>query len=219
MENNSQFDMNISTETQVSYLNCTTLFQIMTMLSLLLTNTFYTSIVWHYYKLNTKSLQGTIFGPLLFILFINDLSLVLDKSGVDMYTYDCPVTTVIMCAPITDHKFSENNDRYFSVWAETRWAATSNKTKLMFIINCKKSLIIRKLLDCTCHHEKGYALLVHYPLPDYRFFLLWQTMYVWVPSILTLYVCFVLTHYILIPFVLSHYVWVPFVLTYYVWSL
>ena len=71
--------------------------------------------------------QGSILGPLFFILFINDLPLCV-KSDIDMYADDSSITSTATC--VTELNAKLNDDlRNISTWCkENRMAATSSKT-------------------------------------------------------------------------------------------
>jgi hypothetical protein len=82
--------------------------------------------------------QGSILGPLFFIVFINDLPLYLPHSNIDMYADDSSITS-------SAHTVQELNERlntdlnHIATWCnENRMAANSTKTKSMLITTWQK---------------------------------------------------------------------------------
>ena len=81
--------------------------------------------------------QGSILGPLFFILFINDLPLCV-KSDIDMYADDSNITSTATC--VTELNATLNDDfGNISTWCkEDRMAGNSSKTKSMLITTWQK---------------------------------------------------------------------------------
>ncbi len=81
--------------------------------------------------------QGSIIGPLLFILFINGLPLALDNSDTDMYADDLSVTTSARTVPKIEQHLVEDADKV-SWCSDNHMATNTTKTKLMLITTWQK---------------------------------------------------------------------------------
>ncbi len=84
--------------------------------------------------------QGSIHGPLLFIIFINDLPLVATHNEINMYADDSTVTyTAKTTNEINGHLNSDMKE--ITKWCvENRMSANATKTKSMLITTWQKRL-------------------------------------------------------------------------------
>jgi retron-type reverse transcriptase len=83
--------------------------------------------------INTGVPQGSILGPLLFILFINDLPMVLEASDADMYADDSTLTAQAQSVPELEQKLTVDADIVSEWCADNHMAANATKTKVMLI--------------------------------------------------------------------------------------
>ena len=81
--------------------------------------------------------QGSILGPLFFILFINDLPLSID-SNIDMYADDSSVTSAAKSVPELNEKLNADLQSISAWCKDNRMAANSSKTKAMLITTWQK---------------------------------------------------------------------------------
>lgn len=91
--------------------------------------------------------QGSILGPILFILFINDFSLGLFNTRIDMYADDTTIT--ISSKTITDIKTIANKllSKVYDWCQCNSMVINENKTKFMIITNHQKRSLISNELE------------------------------------------------------------------------
>ena len=81
--------------------------------------------------------QGSILGPLFFILFINDLPLHV-RSDIDMYADDSSITTTATSVPELNDELNKDLINISTWCKDNRMAANSSKTKSMLITTWQK---------------------------------------------------------------------------------
>ncbi len=91
--------------------------------------------------------QGSILGPLLFIIFINYLPLVATHSEIDMYADDSTVTsTAKTTEEINGHLNTDMKE--ITKWCiENRVSANATKTKSMLITSCQNDFPFQKIRE------------------------------------------------------------------------
>ncbi len=85
------------------------------------------------FTIKTGVPQGSVIGPLLFILFINDRPLALDNSDTDMYADDSSVTTSARTVLEIEQHLVEDADKVSTWSSENHMAVNTTKTKVMLI--------------------------------------------------------------------------------------
>jgi len=82
--------------------------------------------------------QGSILGPLFFILFINDLPLFIQHSVIDMYADDSTITSSARSVPDLNDKLNADLESVSAWCSMNRMAANSSKTKSMLVTTWQK---------------------------------------------------------------------------------
>ena len=82
--------------------------------------------------------QGSILGPLFFIVFINDLPLCIENSHIDMYADDSSITTMAKSVPELNVKLNSDLNKISAWCTDNRMAANSSKTKSMLVTTWQK---------------------------------------------------------------------------------
>ncbi len=78
--------------------------------------------------------QHSILGPLLFILFINDLPMALQDTDTDMYADDSTLTAQSKSTPELEEKLSSHASKVSTWYQENHMSAnTTTKTKVMMV--------------------------------------------------------------------------------------
>ena len=91
---------------------------------------------------------GTVLGPLLFLIFVNDLLLSLEKSGISVYTYADDITIYSANSDLGLAEASLQN----AVDSVHSWFKNNN-----LLLNPKKSHV---MLICTRQHTQGKLLQI-----------------------------------------------------------
>ena len=82
--------------------------------------------------------QGSILGPLFFILFINDLPMALQDSEADMYADDSTITAQAKTVPKIEQSLNKDANIITQWCSENKMAAHATKTKVMLITTWQK---------------------------------------------------------------------------------
>ncbi len=88
--------------------------------------------------IKTGVLQGSMLGPLLFILFINDLPMALQDTNTDMYADDSTLTAQAKTIPKLEEKLSSDVAKVSNWYQENHMAANTTKPKAMLATTWQK---------------------------------------------------------------------------------
>ncbi len=89
--------------------------------------------------IKTGVTQGSILGPLLFILFINDLLMALQDTDTDMYADDSTLTAQAKTTYELGEKLSSDAAKVSTCCQENHMAANTTKTKVMLDTTWQKN--------------------------------------------------------------------------------
>ena len=82
--------------------------------------------------------QGSCLGPLLFILYINDLPLSLEHSQVNMYADDCSISFTAISIPVINERVNEDLDSLRTWLAANKLSLNVAKTHSLIISSGQK---------------------------------------------------------------------------------
>jgi ribonuclease P/MRP protein subunit RPP40 len=102
--------------------------------------------------------QGSILGPLFFILFINDLPMSITESETDMYADDSSMTAVAKTVPELNDKLDTDMDNVDGWCGENGMAPNVPKTKSMLVTTWQKRASLPDNEKELCVKLKGQAL-------------------------------------------------------------
>ena len=108
---------------------------------------------------NTGVPQGSILGPLMFILFINDMNLSVENTTLDMYADDSTASTSAKTVPQLQEKLQTDMDNISNWCNHNKMVINADKTKSMLITTRQKrqSLVTEELniqINGTTDSEK-----------------------------------------------------------------
>ena len=79
--------------------------------------------------------QGSILGPLLFIVFINDLPLVVPNGNMDIYADDSTITTSAKTVNQLNENLNEVMDKVSNWCNDNKMMPNTDKTKCIYAYN------------------------------------------------------------------------------------
>ena len=92
--------------------------------------------------------QGSILGPLLFILFINDLLLCVENCSVTMYADDVIIYVSDSDAAIATQLLQEDLDRVGN-WCNSNFLTINTQKSMGMFLVLKASLVMPEILSLT----------------------------------------------------------------------
>lgn len=100
--------------------------------------------------------QGSILGPLLFLIFINDIVLNL-QSNVNLFADDTSLYLVVE-NPVTAAQQLQRDIQSISTWAD-KWLVTFNPSKSESLVVTRKQMLIILLYKCSIRIYLKYTII------------------------------------------------------------
>ena len=109
--------------------------------------------------------QGSVFGSILFIIYVNDLPFSVKHANVSMYAHDssidCSGDTIIQA-----HTRLQPLNKASTWFVHNRLVVNTNKSSLMLISHFKNPLETLNICDVTCQNQTNVGIC---HLPEIKF--------------------------------------------------